>query len=110
MDTRFNLDLSDVFTFIDNHREEFLARATAMYAKTPSLEAVVDRAYGLLVEAIGYSGSIQMPPRGKLDAAEIAALTDWVKLGAPWPESRRVRSAEDESVSTDLSSMSYFCR
>ena len=35
-------------------REEFLARATAMYAKTPSLEAVVDRAYGLLVEAIGH--------------------------------------------------------
>ena len=48
----------------------------------------------LLVEAIGYSGSIQMPPRGKLDSAEIAALTDWVKLGMPWPESRRVRGAE----------------
>ena len=34
-------------------REEILARATAMYAKTPSIEQVVDRAYGLLVEAIG---------------------------------------------------------
>jgi len=34
-------------------REEILARATAMFARTPSLEAVVDRAYGLLVEAIG---------------------------------------------------------
>ena len=33
-------------------REEILARATAMYAKTPSIEQVVDRAYGLLVEAI----------------------------------------------------------
>jgi stearoyl-CoA desaturase (Delta-9 desaturase) len=34
-------------------REEILARATAMFARTPSIEAVVDRAYGLLVEAIG---------------------------------------------------------
>jgi stearoyl-CoA desaturase (delta-9 desaturase) len=34
-------------------REEIFARATAMFAKTPSIEEVVDRAYGLLVEAIG---------------------------------------------------------
>ncbi len=34
-------------------REEILARATAMFARTPSIEAVADRAYGLLVEAIG---------------------------------------------------------
>jgi stearoyl-CoA desaturase (delta-9 desaturase) len=34
-------------------REEIFARATAMYAKTPSIEEVVDRAYGLLVESIG---------------------------------------------------------
>jgi stearoyl-CoA desaturase (delta-9 desaturase) len=34
-------------------RDEIFARATAMFAKTPSIEEVVDRAYGLLVEAIG---------------------------------------------------------
>ena len=33
-------------------RDEIFARATAMFAKTPSIEEVVDRAYGLLVEAI----------------------------------------------------------
>ena len=27
-----------------------------------------------------------MPPKGKLSAAEIARLTRWVALGAPWPE------------------------
>ena len=42
----------------------------------------------LLVEAIGYEGSVQMPPRRKLAAPEIAALTVWVKQGAPWPEPR----------------------
>jgi mono/diheme cytochrome c family protein len=41
-----------------------------------------------LVEAIGYDGAVQMPPRGKLSNAEIASLTDWVKRGAPWPEHR----------------------
>ena len=34
-------------------RDEIFARATAMFANTPSIEEVVDRAYGLLVEAIG---------------------------------------------------------
>lgn len=34
-------------------RDEIFARATAMFAKTPSIEEVVDRAYGLLVESIG---------------------------------------------------------
>lgn len=42
----------------------------------------------LLIEAVGYDGSVQMPPRGKLAKDEISALTDWVKQGAPWPEPR----------------------
>jgi hypothetical protein len=39
-----------------------------------------------LVKAIGYGGAIKMPPKGKLPAEAIAALTEWVKMGAPWPE------------------------
>jgi mono/diheme cytochrome c family protein/cytochrome c553 len=42
----------------------------------------------LLVEAIRYDGPYKMPPKGKLSDAEVAALTDWVKMGAPWPDSR----------------------
>ena len=38
-----------------------------------------------LIEAIRYDGPTQMPPKGKLDDAEIAALTEWVKTGAHWP-------------------------
>ena len=37
----------------------------------------------LLVEAINHA-SLKMPPENKLKAAEIAALTDWIKMGAPW--------------------------
>jgi hypothetical protein len=39
----------------------------------------------LLIGAIGYAGDIQMPPEGKLPAAEIALLTEWVSRGAPLP-------------------------
>ena len=41
-----------------------------------------------LIEAIRYEGEVQMPPKKKLKAEEIAALTDWVKRGAYWPEPR----------------------
>ena len=35
----------------------------------------------------------QMPPKGKLKEAEIAALTEWVKTRRPWPESRTATPA-----------------
>jgi stearoyl-CoA desaturase (Delta-9 desaturase) len=34
-------------------RSELLAQATAMFARTPSIEEIVDRAYGLMLDAIG---------------------------------------------------------
>jgi mono/diheme cytochrome c family protein len=39
----------------------------------------------LLIEAIRHTGDITMPPQAKLTEAQIAAITHWVKLGAPWP-------------------------
>jgi len=39
----------------------------------------------LLVKAIGYKDEPRMPPRSKLNDEQIAALTTWVKMGAPWP-------------------------
>jgi hypothetical protein len=44
-----------------------------------------DSGGGRLIQAISYEGRIKMPPTGKLNAEEIAALKDWVKMGAPWP-------------------------
>jgi stearoyl-CoA desaturase (delta-9 desaturase) len=34
-------------------RNEILTRAMTMYAKTPSIDDIVDRAHALLIEAIG---------------------------------------------------------
>ncbi len=38
-----------------------------------------------ILKAIGYEESLKMPPMGKLKAEEIASITEWVKMGAPWP-------------------------
>src|SRR5688572_17879711 len=60
-------------------------------------------AESLLVEAINYE-SLEMPPDGKLKAEEIAALTDWVKMGAPWPPGEKpaaARTGRQPGVITD---------
>jgi mono/diheme cytochrome c family protein len=46
----------------------------------------------LLLEAINY-GDLEMPPSGRLAQAQIDVLTQWVKRGAPWPESLAVLKA-----------------
>ncbi len=45
----------------------------------------VDKSH--LLAAIRYDGALKMPPTGKLKDQDIAALTEWVKMGAPWPGS-----------------------
>jgi len=40
----------------------------------------------LLIEAVNYA-SLQMPPTGRLKPQQIELLTQWVKMGAPWPSS-----------------------
>jgi cytochrome c553 len=47
---------------------------------------------GLLVDAIRYGETYQMPPKGRLAENEIAVLVDWVKRGAPWPAKDRPQS------------------
>ena len=40
----------------------------------------------ILVLAIGHEDDfLKMPPSGKLDREQVDALTEWVKIGAPWP-------------------------
>jgi cytochrome c553 len=45
-----------------------------------------DPAKSFLVEAVNYRNEdMEMPPKGKLKDAQIKIITDWVKMGAPWP-------------------------
>ena len=38
-----------------------------------------------LLEVIGFQDAIKMPPKKKLADHEIATLTEWIKIGAPYP-------------------------
>ena len=42
-------------------------------------------AESLIIDAVNYGDLVQMPPKSKLPAAEIATLTKWVEMGAAWP-------------------------
>src|ERR1700674_5711890 len=39
----------------------------------------------LLVQAVEQSGDLKMPPTGKLQPEQIAAIRRWIEMGAPWP-------------------------
>jgi hypothetical protein len=39
-----------------------------------------------LILAVEQTGKLKMPQGGKLTAAEVQTLTDWIKMGAPWPK------------------------
>lgn len=56
----------------------------------------------LLVQVIGYSFDIKMPPKSKLPAKEIADLTHWVKLGAPWPNAEPTPAATGKPGATEF--------
>ncbi|HLK55474.1 MAG TPA: DUF1553 domain-containing protein [Chthonomonadaceae bacterium] len=49
-----------------------------------------------LITAVHYDTALKMPPGGKLKADEIATLTGWVKMGAPWPGAKPAAKAPTE--------------
>src|SRR5258708_6061335 len=69
-------------------RERLLQGGKSGPALTPG-----DPDKSLLIQAVRQSGDLKMPKGGKLKPAEIQALTDWVKMGAPWPETKAAATA-----------------
>src|SRR5258706_9052799 len=56
-----------------------------------------------LIEAIGYKNvDLQMPPKGMLGEQQIADLSAWVKMGAPWPKGKAVGGAGGAKGGFDL--------
>lgn len=43
-----------------------------------------DLDHSLLMSAIQQTGTLKMPPAGKIPDAEIAMFAQWIKMGAPW--------------------------
>jgi mono/diheme cytochrome c family protein len=47
----------------------------------------------VLIQAVRYTGDVKMPPKGKLPASALAALTAWVQMGVPWPQTQTTTRA-----------------
>lgn len=59
-------------------------------------------AESMLMDVIGYRNTIQMPPKAKLAESEIATLTEWVKRGLPWPNSKPSAPASPAASSSTM--------
>ena len=56
----------------------------------------------LLITAIEYNNDeLQMPPKGKLSSSEIATLHQWVKQGAPFPETPNKTLRQPKQIDFD---------
>lgn len=55
-----------------------------------------------IIAVTKYDGDIQMPPDGKLPPDQLATLTNWVKMGLPWPEETVAASATGASAAATM--------
>jgi len=61
----------------------------------------------LLLEAISFTNEdLQMPPKNKLGKEEVAVLTQWVKMGLPWPDG--VKLVQRDITVIDAKARSYW--
>jgi mono/diheme cytochrome c family protein len=57
----------------------------------------------LLLTAVHQTGELKMPPKGtKLTDEEIASLSEWVKMGAPWPVTAVTQRVEGKQITDDM--------
>ncbi|MBP86750.1 MAG: hypothetical protein CMJ64_08545 [Planctomycetaceae bacterium] len=63
----------------------------------------------LLVDAINYGEVYQMPPKSKMPAAEVATLTKWVAMGAPWPKEQAADVGQKEAFDLQARKASHWC-
>jgi cytochrome c553 len=68
----------------------------------------------LLVDAINYGETHQMPPKSKLPPDEIATLIEWVRRGVPWGLDTRpvikTTTAKDAKIPDHISSEEFHAR
>jgi len=56
----------------------------------------------LLISAVNHSGQIHMPPKDKLSQKEISDLTEWIRRGVNWPNSKPMVQTKDDSSAGPL--------
>ncbi len=63
----------------------------------------------LLIDAINYGELYQMPPKSRLPAEEIATLTKWVEMGAPWPKDTVAAAGSTSEFDLTKRKASHWC-
>ena len=64
---------------------------------------VNDPEKSLLIQAVHQTGELKMPPKGaKLTADEIQVLSDWIRMGAPWPQSTVAVRPAGKQITDDM--------
>jgi hypothetical protein len=51
----------------------------------------------VLAQVIQHTGAIKMPPKAKLPPQAIDTLTAWIKMGAPWPQTKSAAPLADDA-------------
>lgn len=59
----------------------------------------------LILQVIGYTADIKMPPKSKLPEREIADLMQWVKRGAPWPNSQPPGNEAQRATASEITAV-----
>ncbi len=63
----------------------------------------------LFISAINYGDVYQMPPKSKMPADEIAVLTKWVEMGAPWPPSGMKKVKTETGIDIAARKAAHWC-
>ncbi|MCH8193684.1 MAG: hypothetical protein IIA65_06675 [Planctomycetes bacterium] len=82
-------------------RLDSLAYMLAGGTRGPAI-VIGDPKKSLLVSAINHSDSLQMPPKEKLPRREIVVLTEWIRRGAAWPNSKPIVQAEKSGKTGEI--------
>jgi cytochrome c553 len=63
-----------------------------------------------LLRAVSYADvDLQMPPKAKLAPAEIAALTEWIRRGAPWPGEKAAGTGKSDLFDLPKRRAEHWC-
>jgi hypothetical protein len=63
----------------------------------------------LIIDAINYGEVYEMPPDTKMPPEEIKILTDWVRMGAPWPVDSDVEIEVGEEFDIEKRKSEHWC-
>jgi len=61
----------------------------------------------VLIDAINF-GELEMPPKKKLSKTQIADLTQWVRIGAPWPGSATIVNKKNKALAVSAEDRAYW--